>query len=434
MTDTTIAPVAFTDIDVTDLDVFAERYPAEWFEFLRAEAPVYRHPGSVGSDGEDFWLVTSYQYVTEVHRAGMLYSHQTGPGRNGAGGIALTDQAPELGPGLMMVSTDPPQHTRYRKLVNSGFTPRMIRRLEQALLQKTNAVLDRVTPRGECDFVVDVSAELPLIAIAEILGVPAEDRSRLFDWSNRMIGSQDSEYGSGAPAEEAGSEYGNVVMEMAIYAHELSDEKRRTPTDDVWTRLTEARVTLDDGTVAELTDLERDLFFALLVVAGNETTRNAISKGLIAFMEHRDQWDRFIAHPELADTMVEEILRYTSPVNFFRRTATADTELGGQKIKAGEKVVLWYPSANRDPAEFGPTADDFDIARDPNHHVAFGGGGPHFCLGANLARLEIKMMFQELARRVPDIELAGPAQRLRMNLVDAIKHQPVRFTPSPAEN
>jgi cholest-4-en-3-one 26-monooxygenase len=249
-----------------------------------------------------------------------------------------------------------------------------------------------------------------------------------------MIGSQDSEYGSGVPAEEAGSEYGNVVMEMAIYAHELSDEKRRTPTDDVWTRLTEARVTLDDGTVAELTDLERDLFFALLVVAGNETTRNAISKGLIAFMEHRDQWDRFIAHPELADTMVEEILRYTSPVNFFRRTATADTELGGQKIKAGEKVVLWYPSANRDPAEFGPTADDFDIARDPNHHVAFGGGGPHFCLGANLARLEIKMMFQELARRVPDIELAGPAQRLRMNLVDAIKHQPVRFTPSPAEN
>jgi cholest-4-en-3-one 26-monooxygenase len=434
MTDTTSAPVDFDDIDVTDLDVFAERYPAEWFEFLRTAAPVYRHPGSAGSDGEDFWLVTSYEHVTEVHRAGMLYSHQTGPGRDGAGGIALTDQAPELGPGLMMVSTDPPQHTRYRKLVNSGFTPRMIRRLEEALRQKTNAVLDRVTPLGECDFVVDVSAELPLIAIAEILGVPAEDRSKLFDWSNRMIGGQDSEYGSGTPSEDAGSEYGNVVMEMAIYAHELSDEKRRSPGDDVWTRLTEARVTLDDGTVAELTDLERDLFFALLVVAGNETTRNAISKGLIAFMEHRDQWDRFIAHPELADTMVEEVLRFTSPVNFFRRTATADTVLGGQKIAAGEKVVLWYPSANRDPAEFGPTAGDFDIARDPNHHVAFGGGGPHFCLGANLARLEIKMMFQELARRVPDIELAGPPQRLRMNLVDAIKHQPVHFTPSPAEN
>ncbi len=432
MTDTTSAPPRFDDIDVTDLDVFAERYPAEWFTRLRAEAPVYLHPGTEGSDGEDFWLVTSYEHVVEVHRAGTLFSHQTGPGRNGSGGIALTDQPPEYGPGLQMVSTDPPQHTRYRKLVNTGFTPRMIRRLEEALRQKTNAVLDRVTPLGACDFVVDVSAELPLIAIAEILGVPAEDRTKLFDWSNRMIGSQDTEYGSGTA--EPGAEYGTVVMEMAIYAHALSEDKRRQPADDVWTKLTDAEVTLDDGTTTTLTDPELDLFFALLVVAGNETTRNAISKGLMAFMEHRDQWDRWIAHPELADTMVEEVLRYTSPVNFFRRTATADTVLGGQHITAGQKVVLWYPSANRDPLEFGADADEFDIGRVENHHVAFGGGGPHFCLGANLARLEIKMMFQELARRMPDIELAGPASRLRMNLVDAIKHLPVTYTPSPAEH
>lgn len=432
MTDTTSKPFGLDDIDVTDLDVFADRYPAEWFTRLRAEAPVYRHHGTPGSDGEDFWLVSSYRHVTEVHKAGLLYSHQTGPGRDGAGGIALTDQPPELGPGLMMVSTDPPQHTRYRKLVNSGFTPRMIRRLEGALRDKTNAVLDRITPNGECDFVVDVAAELPLLAIAEILGVPAEDRAKLFDWSNRMIGSQDAEYGSGPGPDEFSSDYGNVIMEMAIFAHELSDEKRANPGEDVWTRLTDARVTMDDGTTAELTDLERDLFFSLLVVAGNETTRNSISKGLMAFMDHRDQWDRWIAHPELADTMVDEVLRYTSPVNFFRRTATADTELGGHHIAAGEKVVLWYPSANRDEAEFGPTADDFDIGRTPNHHVAFGAGGAHFCLGANLARLEIKVMFQELARRIPDIELAGPASRLRMNLVDAIKHQPVTFTPSPA--
>ncbi len=429
MTTTSTTDHDFAEIDVTDLDVFAERYPAEWFQQLRAQAPVYLHPGSEGSDGEDFWLVTSYRHVTEVHKAGLLYSHQTGPGRDGAGGIALTDQPPELGPGLMMVSTDPPQHTRYRKLVNTGFTPRMIRRLEEALRQKTNAILDRITPLGECDFVVDVAAELPLLAIAEIIGVPAEDRARLFDWSNRMIGGQDSEYGSDG---DPGEEYGNVVMEMAIYAHELTDHKRADPGDDVWTRLTDAQVTMEDGTTAELTDLERDLFMALLVVAGNETTRNAISKGLMAFMEHRDQWDRWIAHPELSDTMVDEILRYTSPVNFFRRTATADTELGGQQIRAGQKVVLWYPSANRDEAEFGPTADDFDIGRTPNHHVAFGAGGPHYCLGANLAKLEIKVMFEELARRVPDIELAGPAARLRMNLVDAIKHQPVTYTPSPA--
>ena len=432
MTETTIDPtVRFDDIDVTDLDVFAERYPTEWFARLRAEAPVYRHPGTVGSDGEDFWLVSSYEHVTEVHKAGLLYSHQTGPGRDGAGGIALTDQPPDMGPGLMMVSTDPPVHTRYRKLVNSGFTPRMIRRLETALRDKTNTVLDGVTPLGRCDFVVDVSAELPLLAIAEILGVPAEDRARLFDWSNRMIGGQDSEYG--AAGGEPGEEYGNVVMEMAIYAHELTEAKRQAPAEDLWTRLADAQVTMEDGSSAELTELERDLFFALLVAAGNETTRNAISKGLMAFMEHPDQWDRWIAHPELADTMVDEVLRYTSPVNFFRRTATADTELGGHSIAAGEKVVLWYPSANRDEGEFGPTADDFDIGRTPNHHVAFGAGGPHFCLGASLAKLEIKVMFTELARRLPDIHLTGPAQRLRMNLVDAIKHLPVEFTPSPSE-
>ncbi|MSW32606.1 MAG: cytochrome P450, partial [Actinobacteria bacterium] len=186
--------IDFSDIDVTDLDVFAQRHPHEWFAFLREQAPVWRHPASEGSDGEEFWVVSSFEHVTEVHRSGLLYSHQTGPGRNGAGGIALTDLPAEMGPGLQMVSTDPPQHTRYRKLVNSGFTPRMIRRLEESLRERTTTILDRVTPKGECDFVTEVAAELPLIAIAEIIGVPEEDRSLLFDWSNRMIGGQDDEF------------------------------------------------------------------------------------------------------------------------------------------------------------------------------------------------------------------------------------------------
>ena len=188
---------------------------------------------------------------------------------------------------------------------------------------------------------------------------------------------------------------------------------------------------MEDGSVVELSELERDLFFTLLVIAGNETTRNAISKGLIAFMEHPDQWQRWLEHPEMADTMVDEILRWTSPVNFFRRTATADTILGGQRITAGEKVVLWYPSANRDEAQF-PDADSFDIARTPNNHVAFGAGGPHFCLGSNLAKLEIKVMFEELGKRVPDIHQSGPMERLRMNLVDGIKHLPVSFNATPS--
>lgn len=421
--------IDFSDIDVTDLDVFAQRHPHEWFAFLREQAPVWRHPASEGSDGEEFWVVSSFEHVTEVHRSGLLYSHQTGPGRNGAGGIALTDLPAEMGPGLQMVSTDPPQHTRYRKLVNSGFTPRMIRRLKESLRERTTTILDRVTPKGECDFVTEVAAELPLIAIAEIIGVPEEDRSLLFDWSNRMIGGQDDEFKTSEVG--ASDEYANTVMEMAIYAHGLTDKKREVQGDDLWSRLIDASVTMEDGSVVELTELERDLFFTLLVIAGNETTRNAISKGLIAFMEHPDQWQRWLQHPEMADTMVDEILRWTSPVNFFRRTATADAILGGQRITAGEKVVLWYPSANRDEAQF-PDANSFDIARTPNNHVAFGAGGPHFCLGSNLAKLEIKVMFEELGKRVPDIHQSGPMERLRMNLVDGIKHLPVSFNATPS--
>lgn len=425
----TDSSVSFDDIDVTDLDVFADRYPLDWFAFLRANAPVWRHPGTEGSDNEDFWLVSSYEQITEVHRSGVLYSHQTGPGRDGSGGIALTDLPAEQGPGLQMVMTDPPQHTRYRKLVNTGFTPRMIRRLEDAFRLRTTTILDRVTPNGACDFVVDVAAELPLMAIAEIIGVPQEDRDKLFDWSNRTIGGQDAEYGNEAQ-DEGEDEFLGAMMEMAIYAHALTDTKREHPADDLWTRLTEAVVTMEDGSREELTEIERDLFFTLLVVAGNETTRNSISKGMIAFLEHPDQWALWRAHPEHADTMVDEILRWTSPVNFFRRTATADTDLGGKRIAAGDKVVLWYPSGNRDEAQF-PAADVFDITRTPNHHMAFGAGGAHFCLGANLAKLEIKVIFEELATRVPDIRRTGEIERLRMNLIDGIKHMPVAFTPSP---
>ncbi len=419
------------EIDLTDLDVFVDRCPHDWFAYLREHAPVWRHPATPESDGEPFWCVTSYEHITEVHRSGLLYSHQTGPGREGRGGIALTDLEADQGPGLQMVMTDPPQHTRYRKLVNKGFTPRMIRRLEDAMRLRTTMILDRVCALGECDFVTSIAAELPLMAIAEIIGVPQADRDKLFDWSNRTIGGRDEEYAVGDHHET----YTDAMIEMAYYAHDLTERKRAEPADDLWTRLTEAAVTMEDGSRVELSEIERDLFFTLLVVAGNETTRNAISKGMIAFFEHPDQWERWKQHhddPELADTMVDEVLRYTSPVNFFRRTATADTTLGGRHVAAGEKVLLWYPSGNRDEAVFDDP-DRFDIGRSPNHHMAFGAGGPHFCLGANLAKLEIRILFAELARRMPDIAQAGEIERLRMNLVDGIKHMPVRFTPSEAE-
>ncbi|MEZ5165500.1 MAG: cytochrome P450 [Acidimicrobiales bacterium] len=429
--DTSTADVDPADIDLSDLDVFADRCPHDWFTWLREHAPVWRNPPTEASDNEPFWNVTSYELITEVHRAGTLYSHQTGPGRNGAGGITLTDLDAERGPGLQMVMTDPPKHTSYRKLVNSGFTPRMIRRLEDAFRLRTTAILDQVTPHGSCDFVTAVAAELPLMAIAEIVGVPQDDRDKLFDWSNRTIGGADEEY-SQSPDGGDFDDSTNAMIEMAMYAHDLTERKRQAPADDLWTRLTEAVVTMEDGTRVELTEIERDLFFTLLIIAGNETTRNGISKGMKAFFDHPDQWERWKADPAgLGDTMVDEVLRFTSPVNYFRRTATADTTLGGVEIKAGDKLALWYPSGNRDEAEFGPTAHDFDIGRTPNHHMAFGAGGAHFCLGANLARLEIKIIFEELAARCPDIHQTGPAERLRMNLVDGVKHMPVAFTPSP---
>jgi cholest-4-en-3-one 26-monooxygenase len=413
------------EIDLTDLDVFAERMPHEWFDALRRDHPVWQHPATE-TEPEPFWVVSSYEHITEVHRAGTLYSHQTGPGREGAGGIALNDIEPGRGPGLQMVMTDPPQHTRYRKLVNTGFTPRMIRRLEDVMRTRTDVILDRICEAGEADFVTQVSAELPLMAIAEILGVPEADRNLLFDWSNRTIGGSDPEFSS--DPDEPGGEYEKAVIEMAMYAHDLTERKRAEPADDVWTRLTEARVTLDDGTVAELTDIERDLFFTLLIVAGNETTRNAISLGMLAFFDHPDQWQR-VRDRGMDEAAVDEVLRHTSPVNYFRRTATADTELGGQKIRAGDKVTLWYPSGNRDENVY----DDphrLDLDRTPNHHMAFGAGGAHFCLGASLARLEIEVIFEGLAERLPDLAATGPADRLRMNLVNGIKHLPVAFTPS----
>ena len=416
------------EIDLTDLDVFAERMPHDWFDLLRREAPVWRHPANE-EEPDGFWVVSSYEHISEVHRAGTLFSHQTGPGRDGAGGVALNDIAPGRGPGLQMVMTDPPQHTRYRKLVNTGFTPRMIRRMEEVMELRTSIILDRICESGSADFVVDVAAELPLMAIADIIGVPDEDRHMLLEWSNRTIGGSDPEYQDEGTGDDHGATYEAAMIEMAMYAHELTDRKRAEPADDLWTVLTTATVTLDDGTVTELTDLERDLFFTLLLVAGNETTRNAVSLGIMGFLDHREQWVRVTGGAGMDEAAVDEVLRYTSPVNYFRRTATEDTELGGELIRAGDKVTLWYASGNRDEAVY-EDPHRLDLSRSPNHHLAFGGGGAHFCLGASLARLELKVIFEALAARMPDIVVTGPADRLRMSLVNGIKHLPVEFSPS----
>jgi cholest-4-en-3-one 26-monooxygenase len=265
--------------------------------------------------------------------------------------------------------------------------------------------------------VVQVAAELPLEVIAELIGVPSEDRHKIFEWSNRMIGSEDPEYIVSA------EQTFDAQVEMFLYAQQLAEKRRAEPADDIITALLSSEV---DG--ESLSDMDFNLFFLLLSVAGNETTRNAISHGMNAFLEHPDQWELLVGDPEahLAGA-VEEILRWASPVMYFRRNATKDTIVGGETIKAGDKISLWYISANRDEDVFDEPFH-FDITRHPNNHIAFGGGGPHFCLGAQLARLEIRMLFAALADRYPRTEALGPPDRLRSNFIGGIKHLPVRLS------
>src|SRR5262249_13974347 len=341
----------------------------------------------------------------------------TRPSRGGGGGVCWGTRPGEARERrrMLMLNRAPPLHTRYRLLINKGFTPRMVNALEETMRDRTREILDRVADRGECDFVVDVAAELPLQVIADLMGVPQDDRHNLFDWSNRLIGAEHPEYGLTEEDTAVAS------MELYAYAAELANAKRAEPGEDLISVLsTRAEV---DG--ERLSGLEIDLFFLLLSVAGNETTRNLISHGLVALLEHPDQLALLRSNPDLMGSTIEEMLRWASPVMQFRRTAMVDHELHGQPIKDGDKIVFWHISANRDETKFRDPFT-FDIARTPNEHVAFGGGGPHFCLGANLARMEIRVMFEELLARFSELEITGDVSRLRSNFINGIKHIPLR--------
>jgi cholest-4-en-3-one 26-monooxygenase len=407
-----------SDIDLLDRDIFTKGVPHEWFTFLRKEAPVYFHPEP---GGPGFWVITKYDDVVTVGRDGATFSSAQKRG----GVVGLEGRAEDYGNfeqgGNLMLTMDAPEHTRYRKLVNRGFTPRQMRMLEPHIRELTNKILDEVIERGECDFVVDVAAELPLQIIAEMIGVPQEDRHKLFEWSNRMIGSEDPEY---IVSEE---EVQGAQIEMFMYANQLAQERRENPRDDIMTTLLQADV---DGD--QLTDMDFNLFFLLLAVAGNETTRNSISHGIQAFCDNPDQYQALVHDPGLAKSATEEIVRWASPVMYFKRNVTRDTEIRGQAIKEGDKVSMWYISANRDEDHF----DDpftFDIQRNPNEHVGFGGGGPHHCLGANLARMEIYVLLEEMARRIPELERTDAPKALRSNFIAGIKHLDVKFPPGPRE-
>ena len=399
------------DIDVCDFDTFVTAVPHDMFALLRAEAPVFRHAEANGGPG--FWVVTKYADLVTVSK-----NHQTFCSSRGTNINDLPPQ--ELSQvQLLMLNMDPPAHSKFRRLVSQGFTPRMVNRLEPHIRDLARGIVDAVAAKGECDFVTDVAAELPLQVIVEFLGVPLADRHKVFEWSNRLIGFDDPEF-------QTSLDDGKLAAaEMYMYANQLAEARKDQPRDDLVSVLMRGEI---DG--ERLTEQEFDSFFLLLAVAGNETTRNLISGGMLALIEHREQYERLLDNPNLVPLAVEEMLRWVSPVMYFRRTATRDTELRGQAIPKGDKVVMFYPSANRDEEVF-PRADQFDVGRTPNEHVAFG-IGEHFCLGANLARLEIRIMFEELLRRLPDITLAGPVSRLRSNFINGIKRMPVRFTPERA--
>jgi len=401
--------ITLADVDLVNPDNFLDGVPHHAFKLLRKEAPVYRH---AEPDGPGFWALTRYDDIVSVSMDSATFSSYRG-------GTNIHD-VPDQNLGflrMIMLNMDPPQHTKYRRLVSKGFTPRIVQAMEPHVRKMANEIIDSVAERGECDFVTHVAAELPLQVILELMGVPVEDRRLVFEWSNRMIGFDDPEYQT-SPEEGTAA-----ATEMFMYANRLAVDRKRNPRQDVISTLLRAEV---DGEA--LTEGEFNAFFVLLSVAGNETTRNLTSGGMLALLEHPEQRDRLLVDRSLLPTAVEEMLRWVTPVIYFRRTVTWDTFIRDQKIREGDKVVMYYGSGNRDEDVF-TDGDVFDIARDPNPHIAFGPGGAHFCLGASLARLEIRVMFEELLRRLPDIELTGPVRRLRSNFIAGIKHMPVRFTP-----
>ena len=394
-------------IDLLDLAQYErEGPPYALFAKLREEAPVYRHPEA---DGPGFWALTRYEDVVRVSRDSETFS-------SFQGGTMVQDARPEELFLLrqMMLNMDPPQHTKLRALINKGFTPRQVAQLRGRISELARAIVDRVAERGECDFVSDVAGELPSYVIAELMGIPLEDGRQLYRLTERMHTAE--------PTPEGLADAQAAIAEMMSYADGIRAEKRARPANDIASTLLAAEV---DG--EKLTDLEFDMFFLLLINAGGDTTRNLVAGGMLELIRHPDERRKLTENPSLLPTAIEEMLRYCSPVVHFRRTATRDVEIRGQTIAAGDKVVIFYASANRDPSVFSDP-DRFDVTRSPNEHVAFGGGGVHYCLGANLARVEIHAMFEEVLRRLPDLELAGPVERLRSAFISGPRRMPVRFS------
>jgi cholest-4-en-3-one 26-monooxygenase len=405
------APNIPSGFDFTDPDLCVRRVPAEELAELRRAAPVWWNAqprGASGFDDEGYWAVTRHADVLHVSHHSDIYSSeaQTALIRYAQ---PVTEESLQLSR-LILLNRDPPGHTKLRGIVSRGFTPRAIGSLRQALADRARQIVAAAVADGTGDFVTDVACELPLQAIAELLGVPQQDRRKIFDWSNQMVGSDDPEYQT---------ETMTAGAELVGYSLQLAEQRRACPREDIVSTLVQADV---DGEA--LTPDEFGYFMILLAVAGNETTRNAISHGMLAFLDHPQQWELY--KDQRPETAVDEIVRWATPVTVFQRTALADTTLGGQQIRAGQRVGVFYRSANFDEEVFDHP-ERFDILRRPNPHLGFGGMGTHYCLGANLARLEIELIFNAIADAMPSITKAGDAERLRSGWLNGIKRLPVRY-------
>jgi len=401
------------EIDVASHGAYVNGVPWEQFARLRAEAPVFWHPPKEPEQmaGGGFWAITRHADCIKISRQWESFSSQ----RKGA---LLNEDRPDLDAARMLLELDPPEHTRLRQLVNRGFTPKVIKSMDGHFREIADQVIGEAVKSGSFDFVNEIAAELPLYAIAELLGLPQEDRRKVFQWSNALVGAADPEYQG--PEDMAFK----AMTELYMFANELAAARKIEPKQDIITTLLSA-----DGD-QQLSEHEFDLFILLPAVAGNETTRNGTAQGMLALLENPEQWNLLKSDPaKYLDGAVEEILRFGTPVMQFRRTATSDLELHGVTIKEGDAVVMFYISADRDETVF-TDPDVFDITRSPNPHLAFGGGGPHHCLGISLARLEMRIMFELLLKHVDHFELLQPPDRLRSNFIHGIKHLHVKAIPA----
>ncbi|MGV0592080.1 cytochrome P450 [Mycolicibacterium porcinum] len=396
--------------DFTDPDVLLRGIPVDEFAQLRKTAPVWwnAQDESIFNDG-GYWVITRHEDIKTISRdGGTVWS------TNAKGAVmrlpeGVTSEQLDLTKALL-INHDAPEHTRLRKLVSRLFTPRSVAALEEKLAVAARQIVAAAAKKDSGNFVDDVAMSLPLLAIADLIGVPEEDREKLFHWTNAIMNTDDPDFDADPTMANA---------ELMGYAYNMAEQRRKCPADDIVTRLVQADVDGDS-----LGEVEFAFFVILLAVAGNETTRNAMTHGMNAFLENPDQWELF--KRERPETAVDEIIRWATPVHCFQRTALVDTQVGDVTVKAGQRAGLFYSSANYDEEVF-ESPFTFNILRNPNPHLAFGGNGAHYCIGANLARMEIKLMFNEIADQIPDIAKLGEPQRLRSGWINGVKDLPVSY-------